>query len=226
MTFNEAIAKGMEYKKSGKSSGAIGSFQFMPQYLKDRAIAAGIDPAKDKFTLENQTKVMRHFQTVVYGDTEEKLLKSLRSGGLESDVFPKLSKNFGWPSLPGGSQQNVHTPGSAKRYAENLKKYQTISPSIQTPLVRPSPTQTQANQAKASAISQPVKPQANITTLSMPPQVSSAGGQSQGGGGGGGGVSAPPPPSGGSPSVPFLPAGNVDNFLVLYSKMVYNIVDG
>ena len=222
MTFNEAIAKGMEYKKSGKSSGAIGSFQFMPQYLKDRAIAAGIDPTKDKFTLENQTKVMRHFQTVVYGGNEEQLLKSLRSGGLESDVFPKLSKDLGWPSLPGGSQQNVHTPGSAKRYAENLKKYQTISPSIQTPQVAPAPTQTKA---KADAISQPVKPQSKVTNLSMPAEVSSAGGQSQGGGGGGGG-SAPPPPSGGSPSVPFLPAGNVDNFLVLYSKMVYNIVDG
>jgi hypothetical protein len=222
MTFNEAIAKGMEYKKSGKSSGAIGSFQFMPQYLKDRAIAAGIDPAKDKFTLENQTKVMRHFQTVVYGGTEEQLLKSLRSGGLESDVFPKLSKDLGWPSLPGGGQPNVHTPGSAKRYSENLKKYQTTSPSIQTPQVAPAPTQTKAN---AATISQPVKPQSNITTLSMPAEVSSVGGQSQGGGGGGGG-SAPPPPSGGSPSVPFLPAGNVDNFLVLYSKMVYNIVDG
>ena len=105
--------------------------------------------------------------------------------------------------------------------SENLKKYQTISPSIQTPQVAPAPTQTKA---KAAAISQPVKPQSKVTNLSMPAEVSSAGGQSQGGGGGGG--SAPPPPSGGSPSVPFLPAGNVDNFLVLYSKMVYNIVDG
>jgi hypothetical protein len=164
---------------------------------------------------------MRHFQTVVYGGTEEQLLKSLRSGGLETDVFPKLSIPLGWPSLPGGSQPNVHTPGSAKRYMENLKKYQTIPPSIQTPKVAPAPTQTKP---KVDAISQPVKPQANITTISMPAQVSSVGGQSQGGEGGG--VSAPPPPSGGSPSVPFLPAGNVDNFLVLYSKMVYNIVDG
>ena len=87
--------------------------------------------------------------------------------------------------------------------------------------VAPAPTQTKT---RAAAISQPVKPQAaNITTISIPPQVSSAGEQSKGGGGGG--ISAPPP-SGGSPSVPFLPASNVDNFLVLYSKMVYNIVDG
>ena len=94
-------------------------------------------------------------------------------------------------------------------------------PSAQTQaqVAAAAPTQTKA---KADAISQPVKPQ--VKSISMPAEVSSVGGQSQGGGGGGG--SAPPPPSGGSPSVPFLPAGNVDNFLVLYSKMVYNIVDG
>jgi hypothetical protein len=222
MTIDQAISTAKSHIGRGSETGALGAYQFHSEFLRGRAVDAGFDPARDKFNLENQTKIMRHFQTVVYGGSEEKLVESLRSGGLESDVFPKLSKNFGWPSLPGGSQQNVHTPGSAKRYRENLKKYQTISPSIQTPQVAPAPTQTKAN---AATISQPVKPQANITTLSIPAEVSSVGGQSQGGGGGGG-VSAPPPPSGGSPSVPFLPAGNVDNFLVLYSKMVYNIVDG
>jgi hypothetical protein len=90
--------------------------------------------------------------------------------------------------------------------------------------VAPAPTQKQANQALATGISQPVKPQATVTPISMPPQILSAGEASQGGGGGGGGISAPPL-SGGGPSVPFLPAGNPNNFLVLYSKMVYNIVD-
>ena len=225
MTIDQAISTAKSHIGRGSETGALGAYQFHSEFLRGRAVDAGFDPAKDKFSLENQTKIMRHFQTVVYGGSEEKLVESLRSGGLESDVFPKLSKDFGWPSLPGGGQPNVHTPGSAKRYRENLKKYQTISPSIQTPQVAPAPTQTQANQAKAAAISQPVKPQVKVTPISMPPQVSSAGGAPQDGGGGGG-VSAPPPPSGGSPSVPFLPAGNVDNFLVLYSKMVYNIVDG
>ena len=52
----------------------------------------------------------------------------------------------------------------------------------------------------------------------------SGGGQQQTGGGGG--TSGPPPAQGNGPSVPFLPASNTDNFLVLYSRMVYNIVDG
>jgi len=102
-----------------------------------------------------------------------------------------------------------------------FEKYDTmVAPNASDSRVAPAPTQTKAN---AATISQPVTPK--VTPISIPPQVSSAGGAPQGGGGGGG-VSAPPPPSGGSPSVPFLPAGNVDNFLVLYSKMVYNIVDG
>jgi hypothetical protein len=43
---------------------------------------------------------------------------------------------------------------------------------------------------------------------------------------GGGGVSAPPSTNTRGPSVPLLPSTNTDNFLVLYSRMVYNIVDG
>ena len=139
--------------------------------------------------------------------------------------------NFGAAPGVGGAQgagqikRNSNTFGAANasKGASSLMGISPSAPVLPSPAqVAPAPTQTKAN---AAAISQPVNPKSNITTLSMPAEVSSAGGQSQGGGGGGG-VSAPPPPSGGSPSVPFLPAGNVDNFLVLYSKMVYNIVDG
>jgi hypothetical protein len=42
----------------------------------------------------------------------------------------------------------------------------------------------------------------------------------------GGDISAPSPTPQSGPSVPFLSATNNDNFLVLYSRMVYNIVDG
>lgn len=223
MTFDQAISTGLEYKKSGKSSGAIGAPQFMPQYLRDRAIAAGIDPAKDKFNFENQTKVMRHFQTVVYGGSEEKLIESLRSGGLESDVFPKLSKDLGWPSLPGGGQPNVHTPGSAKRYSENLKKYQTISPSKETLQVAAAPTQATTQQQIARQVAQPAQ---NMPSLvSLPPTIINAAPSQQETSGE---SNVPPPPSGsgGSIEVPFLPTSNPNNFYVLYSRSVYNIVDG
>jgi hypothetical protein len=81
--------------------------------------------------------------------------------------------------------------------------------------------QTQVAQ-RAAAVSQVAQsqPQVNYLPIDM-----SGGGQQQTGGGGnsggGGGGS-----QGSGPSVPFLPAGNPNNFLVLYSRMVYNIVDG
>ncbi len=44
--------------------------------------------------------------------------------------------------------------------------------------------------------------------------------------GGGGQISTPPSPKQNGPTAPFLPSSNPNNFLTLYSRMVYNIVDG
>jgi hypothetical protein len=135
MTIDQAIAKGESLKGNGSDTGALGAYQHIPGYLRERAIEAGLDPAKDKFSLENQTKIQRKFMVGLYGQTEETMARHLREGKLESDIFPKLSRDAGWPSLPGGSQPNVHTPGSAGRYNANLKKYQTAAAPV-----NPSPT--------------------------------------------------------------------------------------
>ena len=87
--------------------------------------------------------------------------------------------------------------------------------------VTAAPTSTQARQQIAQQVSQPPATQQPVV---MPINLGGGGQQQSGGGGssgGGGGGS-----QGSGPSVPFLPAGNPDNFLVLYSRMVYNIVDG
>lgn len=76
----------------------------------------------------------------------------------------------------------------------------------------------------ATNVSQPPPSQQQQQPVVMPINLGGGGQQQSGGGssgGGGGGGS-----QGSGPSVPFLPAGNPDNFLVLYSRMVYNIVDG
>lgn len=223
MTIDQAISTAKSHIGKGSETGALGAYQFHSEFLRGRAVDAGFDPAKDKFNLENQTKIMRHFQTVVYGGSEEKLIESLRSGGLESDVFPKLSKDLGWPSLPGGGQPNVHTPGSANRYSENLKKYQTISPSKETLQVAAAPTQATTQQQIARQVAQPAQ---NMPSLvSLPPTIINAAPSQQETSGE---SNVPPPPSGsgGSMEVPFLPTSNPNNFYVLYSRSVYNIVDG
>lgn len=86
--------------------------------------------------------------------------------------------------------------------------------------VAASPPTLQAT--RAQAISQPAQkvPQ----TISLSPTVidaSSPQQQQQSGG-----VSAPPPSGGGAIEVPMLPTTNPDNFLTMYSRIVYNIVDG
>ena len=138
MTIDQAIDKGLDLKSQGKSSGALGAYQMMPQYLRDRAVKAGFDPSKDKFSMENQTQIMRTFMVGLYGQTEQKLVEDLKAGKLESDVFPKLGQDSGWPSLPGGSQPNVHTAGAAGRYTTNVKKYEAAA-AAQTPTPSPKP---------------------------------------------------------------------------------------
>lgn len=139
MTIDDAIAKAKSQIGKGSSTGALGAFQFHSSYLRQRAIDAGLDPTKEKFSMENQTKIMRNFMTSVYSagggkGGEAGMVKALQEGKLETDIFPKLSKDLGWPSLPGGSQPNVHTPEAAKRYKKLVAKYQasTTSPTPTT----------------------------------------------------------------------------------------------
>jgi hypothetical protein len=74
----------------------------------------------------------------------------------------------------------------------------------------------------AQQVAQPPPSQQQQQPIVMPIDMSGATQQQTGGGG----VSAPPSTQINGPSVPLLPAANTDNFLVLYSRMVYNIVDG
>ena len=184
--------------------------------LFDYAKSRGIDPTKQKLTDEiNYGFLVKELSTDYEG-----VLKDLKSSKNIKEASDTILKGYERPADQGPREQKERVEAGE----QVLKKIKIVGSPAQKAQVAPAPSQTQANQTRASVISQPVKPQQpKITTISMPPQVSSAGGQSQGGGGGGG-VSAPPP-SGGGPSVPFLPAGNPNNFLVLYSKMVYNIVD-
>ena len=132
---------------------------------------------------------------------------------------PKLDKDF----LAGGklSTGSASAPQATPQAAQKPGAQVAATPQAQAAQVEAAKTaQTQVAQ-RAAAVSQTAqtKPQVNYLPIDM-----SGGGQQQTGGGGG--TSGPPPAQGNGPSVPFLPASNTDNFLVLYSRMVYNIVDG
>ncbi len=154
MTIDEAISTAKSYIGKGSQTGALGAFQFHSTFARERAISAGLDPTKDKFTYENQVTMMRSFMTEVwtrYGgkNGEAGMLEALKSGQLESSVFPKLSEDYGWPSLPGGSQSNVHTPHAKKRYEQSLQKYQAAANQQQAmppPTTQPQPVSQQIQQ--------------------------------------------------------------------------------
>ena len=113
-----AIQKGIR-EKGG--SGAMGKFQQMPDYILERARDSGLDPYKDKFNEENQTRIARMLMASVYPGGESQLIKDA-----QKDPLVASSKLRGtWPSLPGGTQENVHTRGFLRRYNESLKVYQT-----------------------------------------------------------------------------------------------------
>lgn len=123
------------------------------------------------------------------------------------NVKPGVSGKPGEKGSPG-------TPGVAG----------VAGPSGEISLVEPALTQAEMQQRVAQKVSQPPpsqsEPQVNIMSLDM------TGGQKQQQSSA---MTAPPP--GGAekssgPTIPLLPASNPENFLVLYSRMVYNIVDG
>jgi len=118
-----------------------------------------------------------------------------------------------------GSNQFLTGPKDPKISGPAQIELSTSQPSAQA---APS-AQAQVAQ-RVSTVSQPAqqKPQVNYLPIDM-----SGGGEQQAQQSpGGGGISAPSPTPQSGPSVPFLSATNTDNFLVLYSRMVYNIVDG
>jgi len=88
------------------------------------------------------------------------------------------------------------------------------------PTVVAATTQATTQQAVAQKVSQPPPSQSgtkvNVVPLNMDTSKPAATG-----------IQTPPPPalSKGGASVPFLTSTNHDNFLTLYSKMVYNLVD-
>jgi uncharacterized membrane protein YgcG len=216
----ESEGKGKFYNQSkGKwdSSAAVGAGQFLwPAEVVEKM---GMDPAKVKFTPELQN------QMILY------LAKKKRGVDVSKELTAADFKILGqeWAGLSEYYGQGGSLGKTAKLYEQNLKEARTQTkakpgvggPNLPDYMLPPE----KRNQYKnlATNVSQPPPSQQQQQPVVMPINLGGGGQQQSGGGssGGGGGGS-----QGSGPSVPFLPAGNPDNFLVLYSRMVYNIVDG
>jgi hypothetical protein len=219
--------------------GAIGRYQQMPEYLVERAKRAGFDE-NTKFTPEVQDAITLNELRSSHG------MNQFLSGKISEEQFlQKLSPT--WRGLPQGQINAGKLGGSADltyqdRYASGNKAHKTYTQVIselkniksggnvpvaktqpqKPPTVAAAATQATNAQQVAQSVSRPPTQQpAQVTVAPMnmaSPQTQSTPA---------GGKSIPPPQMAkGGVSVPFLTSSNDDNFLTLYSKLVYNIVDG
>ena len=180
----------------------------------------GLDPAKVKFTEELQTQM---------------LLFMARSRGVDPmkmDESGWKKANKIWAGLgPEYGQTKRTISQTMKAYEENLKeaKGQVQAKGQGGPDLPDwalSPEKREELKNMATKVSQPPPSQAaptvNVLPLDfstqMPKQAPTSSASPS---------SGPAAPAGSTgPTAPFLPAGNADNFLILYSKIIYNIVDG
>jgi hypothetical protein len=213
--------KGRFYDKGqGKyrSSAAVGAGQFLypEQVVRDM----GMDPAKVKFTPELQNQMILYLAKKKRGVDVSKQLTAAD--------FKVLQKE--WAGLGEYYGQGGSLGRTSKLYTENLKEARSgAKPTVSAtpapksePKVTPSSTAAATQQQVAQTVSRPPvqqKTQVNIAPLNVagPQAQSTKSGDS---------VAPPPVMNKGGVTVPFLTSSNHDNFLTLYSKMVYNIVDG
>lgn len=218
MTIEQAFQTGESYRGKGKTTtGGIGAYQFHPDFHRETAKAAGLDLNKDKFTKENQMRMMRTYLTQVYSRMggkggEAGIVKSIQEGNLMSDVVPKLAVDMGWPSLPGGSQPNVNTANFESTFKT---AYQTYA-NMLAPDSGGSQFREQSSREIAQVPSQMLTDedvQTNIIPINMGSQQ-----QSQDG--------VPDKiPDGQGATIPFLVPFDQSNIHLMYSRIVYNIVD-
>lgn len=198
MTVDQAIAKVEALRAQGKTSGAMGNMQQMSEFLRARTIAAGLDPSTALFNAENQYKINRAYLASLFSGGEQEIVNLIRSGKI-SEVVNRLRGV--WPSLPGGSQQNVHTSS----FYRNFETYLRQAGSSSFP---PSPT---PRAAAPRSIPSPSSQQPNFVLAPMPV----------------GGTSGSPQASATAAvndTVPEIDTSYSDNFLTMYSKLVYQIV--
>lgn len=123
MTIADARKAAMQKGYSMGGSGAMGKWQQMPEFILNRARSSGLNPDKDKFSPENQTKIARMLMASVYPGGESQLVRDARR-----DPLAAASKLRGtWPSLPGGSQENTSAKQFRENFARSLQSYQAPS---------------------------------------------------------------------------------------------------
>ena len=213
------------------SSAAAGRYQFMPDTWEGLGGKTKRQGGFD-FSPENQDKqavvltIRRLNAAGIRVNNENELESLLQKEGLSPRIQAALAPE--WASFP--------TAAGVSAYGQPVKKGQQLTKVFQSrlqsqqgakvtapPTVTPDTSQAQMQQQAAQSVAQPpVQQQQSQVTVASPINASSPQTQSS---------SSPktiPPPNmqKGGVTVPFFTSSNDDNYLSLYSRLVYNIIDG
>ena len=217
MTLNE-----LKTKYSGT---AVGAYQFMPDTAIGLAKKMGLDPSTTVFSPDVQKQIhMFHLNELGYSDYVSGKISKEQFGARIAQQYralPVPGTNATYQDQYAGRNRALRTDVQFLQAIEKSKMSATGIAAPSAPIL-PAPSTAQARQQAAQQVAQAPVSQQMQQPFVMP--IDLTGGTQQQTGGGG--MGAPPPSQKNGPSVPFLPAANTDNFLVLYSRMVYNIVDG
>jgi muramidase (phage lysozyme) len=204
-------------KYRGRVSGATGAYQFMPDTLRAAARRAGVD-LNTPMTPEIQDKLaLAHLQAIGIDPSKRATEATIRKAG----------GSAGWAGVHGEA-----TGQTSRTVADSLRIYNQFYGKPQAKPdkgmgglgVDPSMFAPEERAKLAMNISQPPPSQAKSTISMLPIGDMSGGQQPQQSTGGGGQIVVPPENEG--PTVPLLSSSDPANFLTMYSKIVYNIVDG
>lgn len=214
------------YRTNAPEGGFQGMFQWDAtrwSNLTSWAKSKGMDP------MDNGTQL----QYALVEAKQSGILDELKSAKTPQEASSIWYNKFERAAYSKPIKGTAYTPDNPHerlnlQYAQQISQRQKMNTTAFVPSISPAaqiaaaPSTAQARQQAAQQVAQAPASQQMQQPFVMP--IDLTGGTQQQTGGGG--MSAPPPSQKNGPSVPFLPAANTDNFLVLYSRMVYNIVDG
>jgi hypothetical protein len=206
--------------KYPNSSGAVGAYQFMPETAEGLAKQMGIDPTKTKFTPEVQKQLhLFHLNQLGYGKyVKGEMTKEQFGAAIAQQYRAVPDPRTGYTWSDNASRRN-RAQVTNEQYLNALEqsKQGAVSGAPPAPVLPQTPIKPgqQAPQTPTKPGQQ--APQVSLVNVgSGTPQASPSRPSS---------TTTPPSPTGGNgPTAPFLPSYNPDNFLTLYSRMVYNIV--
>jgi hypothetical protein len=200
-------------KYGGRVSGATGAYQFMPDTLRAAARRAGID-LNTAMTPEIQDRLgLAHLRAIGIDPTKAATEATIRKAGGSAGWAGVHGEATGQTKRTVKESLAIYNQFYSKAAATGVAKPQTTPPTVV-----PAQAQQQTQQQIARQVSQPPTTIQTSDVNIMPLNMA--------GDGSGGQVQTVDSGTIQGGTVPFLLSTNDDNFLTLYSKMVYNIVDG